>query len=784
MLHRTAALLFLFAIFAPGRGSAEPAQAPAPQRALLDLTVNQAPPTTVLVVLLGDDVYLEPKSLQDAGLAEIGGLHRSFDGQEMVSLHSLSPRLGFKVDEDALTLMVVADPALFTPSAIDLANHARPEHLVFKSDLSGFMNYSVEAAAGAGLGGFTELGGSYKTFLFTTGLNRAPGTDHSVRTLTTLTYDQPNTLQRWTFGEHAASTGLLGGSALIAGVGVHREFSLDPYQTHLPLPQLSGTAATPSQLDVYVNGRLVRTQEVPTGVFDVQNLPIPTGAASVRYVLRDAYGRSQELSSRFYLASGLLRRGESDYGYDLGFTRLDAATKSFSFDPRPLLLARHRMGLTDHVTVGGRLELGPSLASGGPSLALGLPIGEFQLSLGASIENNGDAGAAGALSYTYQTPRLGVGGSVQAQSRSYYRAGLAPTDDRNLVSVDLFLSYIMSSGVTLYGAVRHDTWRDRDDAQTFEVRGSYSLGELGSLLLGAERSATPGGAATYGGSVTFAFTLGEHASGQVAAQRTSDHTRLSADVQQSLPTGTGLGYRLHGDDQGGSEALMFQSQYGRYEGDYTNVSGSESAQAFASGSVVLAGGSLFAARPIEQGYAVVRVPGVENVRALLNNQEVGRTNKKGEVLIPNLLPYYGNRLAIVPADIPIDYELPPLEQVIATPNRGGAVVTFKALRIIGLSGSVVMREGLTKLPPAYGQLDVRTEDGQQSSPLGKNGEFYLENLPPGDYPAHVHSDTGDCDFVLHIPDRPQKFVDLGVYSCHGKFETPLTFTQAHAEAAK
>jgi len=95
-----------------------------------------------------------------------------------------------------------------------------------------------------------------------------------------------------------------------------------------------------------------------------------------------------------------------------------------------------------------------------------------------------------------------------------------------------------------------------------------------------------------------------------------------------------------------------------------------------------------------------------------------------------------------------------------------------------------MREGLTKLPPAYGQLDVRTEDGQQSSPLGKNGEFYLENLPPGDYPAHVHSDTGDCDFVLHIPDRPQKFVDLGVYSCHGKFETPLTFTQAHAEAAK
>jgi outer membrane usher protein len=255
-------------------------------------------------------------------------------------------------------------------------------------------------------------------------------------------------------------------------------------------------------------------------------------------------------------------------------------------------------------------------------------------------------------------------------------------------------------------------------------------------------------------------------------------------AQQSLPTGTGLGYRLHADNRGGSESLMFQSQYGRYEGDYANNGGDEAAQAFASGSLVLASGKLFAARPVEQGYAVVRVPGVANVRTLLNNQEIGRTDKDGDILVPNLLPYYGNRISIVPADLPIDYEIPPLEQVIATPNRGGGVVTFHAFRIVGYSGSIILREGLFRLPPTYGQLDVRTETGMQSSPLGKNGEFYLENLPPGDYPAHVHSDGGDCDLVLSIPDRPEKFIDLGVHYCHGKFNTPMTFTQAHAQAAK
>lgn len=752
-----------------------------PQRALLDLQINQAPGDTVLVVLVGEDVYVDPQALAKAGLEGLAGDRRTFDGQEMVSLRSLAPGVAFKVDPEALSLTVTADPALFASSRVDVRASGRPQELIFRSDLGAFLNYSVEAASGAGLGAFTELGATYRTFLFSTGLDRAPGTGHTVRTLTRLTYDQPDSLRRWTFGEATAATGILGGGALLAGIGVNKEFSLDPYRTHLPLPQLTGTATTPSRLDVYVNGQFVRSEEVPTGVFQLQNLPVPTGAASVRYVLRDAYGRTQEFDSRFYLGSALLRRGETDYAYNLGFTRLDAGTRSFSFDPHPLLLARQRLGLTSHFTAGGRVEVGPTLVSGGPSVALGLPLGELQANLAASLAE-GHAGSAAQLSYSLQLRRFGAGASVQLQSRFYARAGQLPSDDRQVASVDLFASQALTSQLTLYGAYRHDTWRDSGAADTVEVRAGYSLGTFGALLLGAARSATPGGTPDYSGNVSIAFNLGERATGQLSAERQSGQSHLAADLQQPLPTGTGLGYRLHGDDQGGSEALMFQSQYGRYEGDYLNEAGSEQAQAFASGSLVLAGGSLFAARPIEQGYAVLRVPGVPNVRALLNNQEVGRTDRNGEVLVPNLLPYYGNRLAIVPGDIPLDYEIPALEQVVATANRGAAVVTFHAVRIVALTGSVVLREGLFQLPPSYGQLDVRTPEGIQSSPLGKDGEFYLENLPPGDYPAHVRSEGGDCDFVLSVPDTPQRFMDLGAQKCHGKFDAPLTFTSAQASA--
>lgn len=777
---RPATALLLFFAVVLGHAAAAPAaepSPPAPQRALLDLKVNEAPGETVLVLLLGEDAYLEPKILQDAGLAEIDGVHRAFDGKDMVSLQSLAPRLTFKVDVDALTLTVTADPALFVRSTVDLGSRHRPAEYTFRSDLGGFMNYSLEAATGAGLGAFTEFGGTYKTFLLSTGLERAPGTDHTVRTLTSLTYDQPDALRRWVFGEATASTGVLGGGALLAGIGVRKEFSLDPYRTYLPLPQITGTAATPSRLDVYVNGQLVRQEMVPTGVFELQNLPVPTGAASVRYVLRDAYGRTQEFGSRFYLASGLLRTGETDYAYNLGFTRLDTATRSFSFDPHPLLLAHHRMGLSDHLTAGGRMEIGPTLVSGGPSLAFGLPVGELQANLAASLKDN-LAGTAAQLSYVLQTRRYSAGASAQLQSRFYSRAGMLPQDDRELVSLDVFASHALSSAVTLSGAYRHDAWRDHGSTDTFEVRASYALTNWGAVLVGAQRSSAPGGTPEYAGNVSLAISLGEHVTGQVSTERSGDRTHFAADVEQSLPLGTGLGYRLHGDDHGGSEALMFQSEYGRYEGDYTNESGNEGGQLFASGSVVFLGGKMFAARPIQQGYALVRVPGVPNVRTLLNNQEVGRTDKDGDVLVPNLLPYYGNRLAIVPTDIPLDYEIPPVEKVVATPNRGGALVTFRARRIVAFSGSVVLREGLLRVSPSYGQLDVQTPDEAQSSPLGKNGEFYLENLSPGDYPAHVQSDNGDCDFVLSIPDTPEKFVDLGAHTCRGKFETPLPLTSA------
>jgi hypothetical protein len=53
---------------------------------------------------------------------------------------------------------------------------------------------------------------------------------------------------------------------------------------------------------------------------------------------------------------------------------------------------------------------------------------------------------------------------------------------------------------------------------------------------------------------------------------------------------------------------------------------------------------------------------------------------------------------------------------------------------------------------------------QAESPLGRGGEFFFEQLPPGDYRAQVVSPAGSCTVALHVP-AAQGVAQLGDLSC-------------------
>jgi outer membrane usher protein len=255
----------------------------------------------------------------------------------------------------------------------------------------------------------------------------------------------------------------------------------------------------------------------------------------------------------------------------------------------------------------------------------------------------------------------------------------------------------------------------------------------------------------------------------VSSVRGPDGTRTAVDLQRSLSSGPGVGYQFHseggGPEQLASGALQYQGSYGRYEVRRDMVGDTQHSSVNLSGAIVGVGGRLFASRAVRNSFALVRVPGVNDVRTYSSNQEIGKTDSHGNLLIPDLLAYYGNQLRIADGDVPFDYVVSNTQMMLAPPYRGGAVVQFPVQRITQTTGKIVVAGAEANRVPTYGELSVTVDGTAMASPIGRDGEFYFENLQPGRYPAVVSDAGGRCEFILDVPESKSAQVVLGTITC-------------------
>jgi outer membrane usher protein len=746
------------------------AQPEGDQRAFLDLFVNDAAADTVLVRLRGQDMsdaFVAVADLEKAGLHGLRGAREMHDGREYVSLRSLDPQVKFALDLSALSLKLTAAPALLETTQIDLSPVSRPRDLVLRTDASGFFNYSVTGTTQGEFSGAAEVGASFRGNLATTGFTVDPG-GSVVRGMSEVVLDDPSHLRRLTLGDAVATTTPLGGSALLAGVSLAREFSLDPYFVRQPLPRLSGAVLSPSTLDVYVNGLLVREQQVNPGTFEAWNLPATTGAGSVSYVVRDAFGRTQEFASPYYASAGVLAEGISDYGYHLGFQRAGFGQESFHYGP-PAFSAYHRIGFGNQYTPGFRLESalnhGSAMASGGPTLATALPAGELDAEAAASVDGSA-AGAAGSLGWSFYTRRINAAATVRAMTANYSTLARPASADKPLLQLLGTVGAPVNKVLTLALEGQVASMRDAGLTSVLSLRADLHLTRDLSLLLSSSRSRSPGTGPQWGAFATLVYSFGGGTTADASATAASNGMGSSAGVQKATPLGEGWAYQVRGSTAPAEPALatgqvQYQGAHGSYFASYTRAGASQSASGTAAGALVLVDGNVLAARPVQQGYALVQVPGVEGVRGYLNNQEIGRTDSNGNLLIPALQPYYGNRLRISDSDVPFAYRIGNTEQVIATSERGGALVKFDVERVNDVKGLVRIETDGRRTVPAFGELNV----AGHTSPIGSNGEFWLEHLSAGKHEAEVEFKEGICKFELDIAAAAPGMVDLGTIAC-------------------
>ncbi len=744
------------------------------QRAPLTLVLNGVEHDVVIAVLRIDDALVAERELRAAGVPLSGATFVDVGTVRYVSIASLRRNVTYTLDIPNLALRLTADPRLL-PRTVAGFGPDRNARKLATADPSGFLNYSVTTTASGAyrhLNGFLQAGvGDGKRLLLSSG-SFSGGTWR--RGLMSLQIESQEHLSRATVGDEVASTGALGGNAVIGGLGVRRHFEFQPEYVFFPTPGVSGTVLTPTKADIYVNGAYLRSVQLPPGQFNLTDLPLPAGVNVTQVILHDASGNARTVTAQVYQVRQLLRKGLTDYDYHVGFLRSNPFGDHDTYGPLAGLAA-YRLGLTDSVTVGARYEQSKGVVSGGPLVDVGLPIGH--LSLEASLSrSSGFGGHAYAAAYDIQGKRFAVGVSATATSAHYATVSLDFKMPRTRSVTQQSISFPLTNTVSLGVSHTTSTFTGQPTADRLSATVNTRLSRRVGLTFNADHD-RGGSVLGFGGvvagnrlsaGVIAAVALGRSTNAFVRATDAGGIGTADVTVSKSAPNGPGFGYIVRGSATGQGSAsanLTYQTQYADLALLTDSGPGSSSSSLTLAGSVVAFARGIFLTRPISNSYALAEVPGFNHLPVYLGAQYQGSTDRRGAMIVPVLSAYGDNQIGIDELKDRFDIVQDQPNRSVRPKMYSGVVTAFDVHVLRAYSGTIVVHRNGRDLVPAFARLSLTREGRSISSDLGSDGQFYLEDILPGEYAATITGIDVACEFSVRIPAANGAVTKLGVFAC-------------------
>ncbi|NWK46904.1 fimbrial biogenesis outer membrane usher protein [Ralstonia pickettii] len=652
------------------------------------------------------------------------------DAQGLIALDGV-PGLRYAYDARTQQAQFTLDDTRRVPNVLSFQTQARVAPtsgtgLVVNYDA--YLQPTTLGAGGTSLGLFSEQrffhpGG----VLANSGVGTFDATTHRYTRLdTNWSHSDAERLTTLSLGDTVSASLTWSRSVRLGGIQWRRNFALRPDLVTYPLPVLGGSAAVPTAVDLYVNSVRQFTGQVGSGPFVLNNAPAITGAGQAVIVVKDALGRDVVTSVPLYVDTRLLSAGLFDYAIEAGFLRNNYGTRSFDYGSSPALSTSLRYGLAGTLTLEGHMEATRGVANAGTGALIRLGQGGVLSGAGAFSQGGGQTGAQGTLGYQYRTPGLNVDvlgtrtfGTYQdlasAAGSPFFRSLL-----RTTVSVpagrsgSVAASYIGVSdpltGASRIVSLSYSTQLGRD----FSIAAS-AYQDL------AERRAR-------GVLMTITMALGSNTS--TAASVGIDRGRASATVSavRTPDYAGGLGWQLQANQSAGDRRSLAQLNYrGRYGDAFAaaqEINGQTSTALDLAGSLVFMDGTVLPGRRINDGFALVSTEGVPNVPVTYENRLMGRTNAGGHLLVPDLVSYENNHVAVDPLVLPVNAKLATSAVTIAPADRSGVLARFRIETFRGAQLRLVDAKG----QPLPAGSTATLEQTQQRYPIGYDGLAFIDAL--------------------------------------------------------
>jgi outer membrane usher protein len=560
-------------------------------------------------------------------------------------------------------------------------------------------------------------------------------------------------------------------STRISGIKLAKNYNLQPYQVTSPLASFKDSVLLPSTVDLLINGIQQSSSEVLPGQFNIQTAPSITGAGTAQLLITDLNGQQRVVNFSLFGTSQLLQQGLSDWDVSLGVNKLNYAVKSFSYGHDLLMNATFRHGLSNDTTLESHTEYSNDVALAGFGIVHRLPntLGVLNGSYSYS-ELNQQAGQAFSAGYEWNNRLINFSMHHQQSDGNFgdLASGLGyayiDRSDHVFLGVNTPLGQFGSS----YAAQQYQGI----DNEYLIFNWSYYFPSKNYLTLNMTRDLNEKSNTFF---MSLNIPLDRQTNAAMNAQKNTERNKVSASVRKTAlqnqadwgwqsnieysdPSNYSLQGQLQRETSVGQWDLGFQNAKINDE-DYSTVVGS------ARGSLVMMNRNLFAMRQSLNSFAVVSTEGVADIPVRLENRLVGKTNRKGLLLIDSLNPYQHNVVSIDTLDLPLEYKIEST-QIDAVPySASGVYLNFPVYKMRSVQWAAVdeQNQPLKMGSRVWVQQTAPHLESVEHTIVGRDGMIYLEN--PAASTVFVEQMGRVCRMDLPDFSAQYGFLDLGNLTC-------------------
>ncbi|MCU4471089.1 fimbria/pilus outer membrane usher protein [Acinetobacter pittii] len=700
----------------------------------------------------------------------------------------------FKYLENEQSLNLKVPPNMLTGYSVDLNGQqiTNPHLLKMKPLNAAILNYSLyqtmtndeNVFSGTAEGIFNSAIGNFSSGVLYNGSNETSYSHEKwVRLETKWQYVDPEKIRIYTLGDFISNSPDWGSSVRLAGFQWSSAYSQRGDIVTSALPQFSGSAALPSTLDLYVNQQKIYSGLVPSGPFDIKQLPFISGN-EVTLVTTDATGKQSITKKPYYFSSKILAKGINEFSVDVGVPRYNYGLYSNDYDDATFASGAIRYGYSNSLTLSGGAEASTdglsNLGTGFAKNLFGFGVINADIAASQYKDENGYStllGLEGRISknISFNTSYRKVFDNYFDLARvsqvRYLKDNQINAESQNYLNYSALADEIFRAGVNYnfyagYGVyLGYNQIKYSDNSyKLLSTNLSGSLDKNWGFYASAYKDYE--NHKDYGIYFALRYTPSSKVNAITSVSSDSGSLRYRQEIfglsePQIGSFGWG-GYVERDQDANENNASVYASYRARaayLTGRYNRFGDNDQVAVSATGSLVAAAGRIFAANEVGEGYAVVTNAGPQS-QILNGGVNLGATDKSGRFLIANLRPYMSHHIYLDPSYLPLEWEVNSTNQTVFVGYRQGTLVDFGAHQVI--SGLVkLVDQNNSPLMPGY---TVRI-NGQQNGMVGYDGEVFIPNLLKQNTLEVDLLDHGSCQVDFAYENKQYSAKKLGPYVC-------------------